>query len=138
MLLEKNTERAIYYLSKSADAGNQFAQYALGKLYLIGKDVEQDKEKAFDYFTRSAAQGNIYAQYFIDHWNDLPHPDLCLMATRLMHQLEQIFADQAAGKSGGRGMTESKLRRRIREKKIAQGHARDDHESVQNQQQQHL
>lgn len=138
MLLEKNTEQAIYYLSKSAGAGNQFAQYALGKLYLIGKDVEQDKEKAFDYFTRSAAQGNIYAQYFIDHWNDLPQPDLCLMATRLMHQLGQVFADQAAGKSGGRGMTESKLRRRIREKKIALGHARDDHESVQNQQQQHL
>ena len=132
MLFDKNIASAIHYLDKAAVAGNPFAQYALGKIYLIGKDVEQDKERAWDYFTRSAEQGNLYAQYFLEHWNEMYHPDLCLMATRLMHHLEQTFADQMADKKGGSGITESKLRRKIREKKIAQGHAGDDHESMQN------
>ena len=51
-----------------------YAQYALGKVYLIGKDVQQDKEPAYDYFLKSAEQGNIYAAYFLEHWNDMPHP----------------------------------------------------------------
>ena len=138
LILDKNIELAVNYLTKAADAGNQFAQYAIGKLYLIGKEVEQDKEKAFDYLTRSAEQGNIYAQFFLDHWNDLYHPDLALMATRLMHQLERAFQDQMAGAKGTKGMTESKLRRKIRDKKIAQGHASDDHASIENEQQQYL
>lgn len=48
----------------AADTENQYAQYALGKVYLIGKDVQQDKELAYDYFLKSAEQGNIYAAYF--------------------------------------------------------------------------
>ena len=50
----------------AADTENQYAQYALGKVYLIGKDVQQDKELAYDYFLKSAEQGNIYAAYFLD------------------------------------------------------------------------
>ena len=50
----------------AADTGNQYAQYALGKVYLIGKDVQQDKELAYDYFLKSAEQGNIYAAYFLE------------------------------------------------------------------------
>lgn len=136
-LVEKNVQEAISFLNIAADTGNQFAQFVLGKLYLMGKEVEQDKEKAWDYFTRSAEQGNIYAQFFLDHWNELYHPDLALMATRLLHQLEQVFTDQMAGRKGNRRITESKLRRRIREKKIAQGHAADDHEAIQDYQQQY-
>lgn len=81
--LPKNIERALHYLDMAAEAGNQYAQYVLGKLYLIGKEVEQDREKAYEYFSRSAEQGNIYAAYFLEHWNDMPHPDLLLMAIRL-------------------------------------------------------
>ena len=130
--LPKNTELALHYLKMAADTGNQYAQYALGKVYLIGKDVQQDKELAYDYFLKSAEQGNIYAAYFLEHWNDMPHPDLFLMATRLMRHLEHIIEENVAGrKSGGRRQgIDRKLARKIRQKKIAQGHAVDDHENM--------
>ena len=127
----KNVELAIRYLEESAGVGNQYAQYVLGKVYLMGREVEQDKEKAYEYFRLAAEQGNVYAAYFLEHWNDMPHPDLLLMATRLMHHLEKIIEDDASGKKGGRraGM-DRKLARKIRQKKIAQGHARDDKEEM--------
>ena len=127
----KNVEPAIRYLEESAGVGNQYAQYVLGKVYLRGKEVEQDKEKAYEYFRLAAEQGNVYATYFLEHWNDMPHPDLLLMATRLMHHLEKIIEDDASGKKGGRraGM-DRKLARKIKNKKIAQGHARDDKEEM--------
>lgn len=127
----KNIELAIRYLEKSAGAGNQYVQYVLGKVYLMGKEVEQDKEKSYEYFRLAAEQGNVYAAYFLEHWNDMPGPDLLLMATRLMHHLEKIIEDDVSGKTGSRrsGM-DRKLARKIKSKKIAQGHARDDREEM--------
>ncbi|WP_148510794.1 MobP3 family relaxase [Hungatella hathewayi] len=129
--VEKNIELAIRYLEESADAGNQYAQYVLGKVYLMGKEVEQDRERAYEYFRLAAEQGNVYAAYFLEHWNAMPHPDLLIMATRLMHHLEKIIEDDVSGKKGGRrsGM-DRKLARKIKSKKIAQGHARDDREEM--------
>lgn len=129
--VEKNVELAIRYLEESASTGNQYAQYVLGKVYLMGKEVEQDRERAYEYFRLAAEQGNVYAAYFLEHWNDMPHPDLLLMATRLMHHLERIIEDDVSGKKGGRrtGM-DRKLARKIKSKKIAQGHARDDREEM--------
>ena len=63
-------------------------------------------------------RGNIYAAYFLEHWNDMPHPDLFLMATRLMRHLEHIIEENVAGrKSGGRRQgIDRKLARKIRQK----------------------
>ena len=55
------------YFTQSAEAGNQYAQYALGKLYL----EEHDQEQAHYWFTQSAAQGNKYSQFFLDRWDSL-------------------------------------------------------------------
>lgn len=131
----KNAAPAIQYLKASARAGNQYAQYALGKLYLAGKDVEQNKEKAYEYFMSAAEQGNVYAAYFLQHWNDMPHPDLFLMASRLMHQLGHIIEEDISGRKrgGNRAGIDRKLARRMKEKKVAQGHAEDDKEMVQTQ-----
>lgn len=116
-------------LTMSAEQNNQYAQYALGKLYLMGRDVPRDREAAMRWFTLSAEQGNIYAQIFLDHPDAYGDPPLILAATRLLHHLSRIFRDEQKRLSNGSGMqVDSKLRRRIREKKIAQGHAPDDHE----------
>lgn len=50
---------------KAAARGNQYAQYRLGRLYLLGEDVPKDVKKAIEYLTASAEQGNQYAQYAI-------------------------------------------------------------------------
>lgn len=81
------------------------------------------------WLTLSAEQGNIYARFFLEYLDSFRDPSLFLAATRLLHHLNRIFRDEQKRLSGGPGMqTESKLRRKIREKKIAQGHAPDDHE----------
>ena len=38
--------RAVEWFAKSAEGGNPYAQYMLGKLYLAGKEVPRDEEKA--------------------------------------------------------------------------------------------
>jgi len=127
--LPKDVETAVEWLTASAEQGNQYAQYALGKLFLVGEDVPRDRETAVRWFTLSAEQGNVCARYFLDHMDSFSNPFLCLAATRLLHHLSRIFRDEQKRLSGSPGMqTESKLRRKIREKKIAQGHAPDDHE----------
>ncbi|KTE92469.1 serine/threonine protein phosphatase [Desulfitobacterium hafniense] len=125
----KDAETAVKWLTASAEQGSQHAQYALGKLFLIGEDVPRDREATVRWFTLSAEQGNVYARYFLDHMNSFSNPFLFLAATRLLHHLSRIFRDEQQRLSCGTGMqTDSKLRRKIREKKIAQGHAQDDHE----------
>ena len=123
---QSDTESAVRWLTESAKQGNQFAQYALGKLYLLGKDVPQDHEAAVYWLTLAAGQGNPYAQYFLDHAESLPSLFSC--ATRLLHHMGSIFQEHPPPSSGGVSFVDSKLRRKIREKKIAMGHKPDDHE----------
>ncbi|MFZ5944273.1 MAG: MobP3 family relaxase [Bacillota bacterium] len=127
--IPKDVEAAVKWLTMSTEMGNQYSQYTLGKLYLMGRDTPRDREAAMRWFTMSAEQGNVYARYFLDHMDSLNKPFLTLAVIRLLHHLSRIFRDEQKRLSGGPGMqTDSKLRRKIREKKIAQGHAPDDHE----------
>ncbi|MGX8710373.1 MAG: MobP3 family relaxase [bacterium] len=125
----KDVDAALRWLTASAEQGNQYAQYALGKLYLAGRDIPRDQKAAVRWFTLSAEQGNIYARLFLDHPDSFRDPSLFLAATRLLHHLSRIFREEQERLPGGlRMQVESKLRRKIRQKKIAQGHAPDDHE----------
>nr|WP_304052983.1 MobP3 family relaxase [Enterocloster clostridioformis] len=132
--LPKDVDTAIHWLEKSAMQENQFAQYALGKLYLCGHDVPRDKEKAVPLLEASAAQGNIYAQFLLDHIDSFRDPSPFLAATRLLHRLENLFREDIRKAAGGTAYhIDRKRRRRLAEKKQAQGHKRDDREPVQQQ-----
>jgi TPR repeat protein len=125
----KDVDTAIKWLTASAEQGNQYAQYVLGKLYLMGYEVPRDREFAVRWLTLSAGQGNIYARFFLDHLDSFRDPSLFLAATRLLHHLSRIFQEEQKKLPRGPVMeVDSKLRRRLRQKKIAQGHAPDDHE----------
>ena len=131
--VNKDTTRAADWFTKSADAGNQYAQYMLGKLCLVGQGVPQDQGQAMDWFSRSAAQGNQYAQLFLDRQNNLRPPSIMLAVTRLLYHMSRIFEDHSLPRSNTGLHVDSKLRRKIQEKKIATGHKPDDHEEEQNQ-----
>ncbi|MBR0596260.1 MULTISPECIES: MobP3 family relaxase [Clostridia] len=126
----KDIQTALQFLTAAAEQGNQYAQYTLGKLYLMGKDVPKDKETAVRWFTLSAAQGNIYAQFFLGHIDDFKDPSVLLAGTRLLHHMSRVFADNAPPLKPPGQRTDRKLLRKLREKKQAQGHARDDHEQT--------
>lgn len=130
----KDVENAVCLLEQSAGQGNPYAQYALGKLFLCGKDVPRDKEKAASYLQAAAGQGNIYAAFLLEHMDSFRDPDLFLAATRLMHRLEKLFREDVHRAAGGSPFhIDRKRRRRLVEKKQAQGHKRDDREPVQQQ-----
>ena len=126
----KDTEAAIRWLTAAAEQGNQYAQYALGKLYLLGKEVQKDRASAIKWFQLAADQGNEYAQYFLEHMDDrLGQPPVAAVVS-LFHHLANIFQEQnQPPPSGGiRVAVDRKLLRKIKAKKIAQGHKADDHE----------
>ena len=123
--VSKNTADTVRWLTESAEQGNQHAQYALGKLCLLGKDVPQDRDAAIRWLTLAAEQGSTYAQYFLDHMDDAP--SLFSGAARLLHHMGRIFQEQIPPLSGEITFVDSKLRRKMQEKKIAHGHKPDDH-----------
>lgn len=126
----KDIPAALQFLTAAAEQGNQYAQYTLGKLYLMGKDVPKDKEAAVRWFTLSAAQGNLYAQFFLDHMDEFKDSSVLLAGTRLLHHMSRVFADNAPPLKPPGQRTDRKLLRKLREKKQAQGHARDDNEQT--------
>lgn len=126
--VKKDIPTALQFLIAAAEQNNQYAQYTLGKLYLMGKDVPRDKDTAVRWLTLSAAQGNLYAQFFLDHMDDFREPSALLAGTRLLHHMSRIFSDNAPTLKTSGQRTDRKLLRKLREKKQAQGHARDDHE----------
>lgn len=126
----KDIETAVHWLTAAADQGNQYAQYALGKLYLLGKEVQKDRASAIKWFQLAADQGNEYAQYFLEHMDDrlgqpprggrrfaVPSSGQHLPGTKPTAALRwyPVAVDR-------------KLLRKIKAKKIAQGHKADDHE----------
>jgi len=58
----QNSEKAIYWLTKAAEQGNEEAQCALGVAYAQGDGVPQSYQEASYWWTRAANQGNAMAQ----------------------------------------------------------------------------
>ena len=105
----------------------------LGKLYLYGDDTPQNKEKAVHYLRASAEQGNIYAQFLLEHMGSSHQPSAVLAATRLLRHLENLFQEDYRKNADTDKFhcMDRKRRRRLAEKKHAQGHKEDDQESAQ-------
>ncbi len=121
----KDVKRALALLTECADEGNQYAQYTLGKAYLLGGDIPQDQEQAVHWLKLSAEQGNQYAKYYLDRVYS------SIFSSTASH-MGRIFQEQRPQPAAGmRVAVDSKLRRKIREKKVAMGHKPDDHEEEQ-------
>ena len=133
ILSEENATReeinkAVEYLKEASENGNQFAQYSLGKIYLNGDFVEKDIYKAIGLFELSSEQDNEYAQFFLDNMDRFYNPSVSLTVSRMFHHMSKIFEDNVPLKSSGVGIKiDSKLMRKLREKKVAQGHKKDDY-----------
>jgi len=125
--VEKDVLQAVIWFSAAAEQDNSYAAYALGKLYLASEDAPQNVEAALRWFRRSAELGNQYARWLLDHWDEFRGPTPFQCAARLLHHLSRVFQEQMP-RPALRVEVDQKLRRRIREKKIAMGHKADDHE----------
>ncbi|WP_313232613.1 MobP3 family relaxase [Tissierella praeacuta] len=127
--ITKDISSAIKWIHLSSEKGNQYGQYLLGKIYLMGEGVPRNKEEAIKWFTLSAEQGNEYAQFFLDNMDKFYNPSVSFVVSKMFHHMSKTFEDNVPLKSSGVGIkVDSKLLRKLREKKITQGHKKDDHE----------
>ncbi len=126
--IPKNLEKAIQYLTSSAEVGNPFSQYLLGKTYLLGKNVPKDKEQAIKWLSLSAEQGNEYAKFFLDNIDKFGEPSVAFVISRLLKHMSKIFEETGMPYRNSNGMKiDSKLLRKLKAKKVAQGHKGDEH-----------
>lgn len=60
---EGNISEAMECFTMSAEQGNTYAQYRLGRLYLDGTEVDKDIDAAVHWLSKAVEQDNEYAQY---------------------------------------------------------------------------
>lgn len=108
---------AVRFLTASATRGNQYAQYALGRLYLSGKQIPQDREAAIHWLTLAAEQGSEYARFLLNRMEDWQRAAVARGVLRLFRQVAGIFQDRQPAPQSGVRFVDSKLRRKLRQKK---------------------
>ena len=118
----KDVQKAIDYLNRAAEKGFDFAEYELGKIYLFGNDAPKDTETALAYLNSAAANGNEYAQALLMQRELFQKQSIHLAIGRLFAYLVKALQEKTEAEFDVKiARTDRKLRRRIAEKKQAQG-----------------
>lgn len=118
----KDIPKAIYNFEIAAENGNDYAEYMLGKIYLYGKEVEYNYDRAIVYLTASAEHGNQYAQQLLHSIKSNRSWSATLGSLRLLGQISRIIKNRLEDECRGKQISiDRKLRRKIEEKKQAQG-----------------
>ena len=92
-----------YWLKRSADNGNDFAAYRLGKEYLSGKNTIKDAETAVSYLRQAADNGSAYAQYLLGK--------LTLMGEGVPKNMDAAYEWFAAARDNGHAYAEFFIKR---------------------------
>ena len=118
----KDVQKAIEHLKRAAENGLNFAEYELGKIYLFGNDIPKDTETALEYLKSAAASGNEYAQALLMQRELFQKQSINLAIGRLFAYLVKALQEKTEAEFDVKiARTDRKLRRRIAEKKQAQG-----------------
>lgn len=118
----KDISKSIDLLETAAVKGNHAAEYLLGKIYLFGTELPQDIESAIRYLTSSASHGNQFAEQLLHGYYHNRNLNAALSSLRILHHLCRVFQNKLSKKSNDTaGGIDRKLRRKIDEKKQAQG-----------------
>ena len=91
--------QAVNWLTHAAEAGLDYAQYTLGKLYRDGESVGHDMTRAVIWFSQAAEQGNMYAMYALGKLHlEADNPAAALRWFRRSAELGNHFAQYRLGK----------------------------------------
>lgn len=118
----KDVQKATDYLKRASEKDFDFAEYELGKIYLFGKDIPKDTEAALEYLKSAAAYGNEYAQALLAQRESFQKQSINLAIGRLFAYLVKTLQEKTEAEFDVKiARMDRKLRRRIAEKKQAQG-----------------
>ncbi len=124
--IPQNIEKAVEWLQKASDKLST-AAYALGKLYLFGKEVPQDRELAVYWLTRASDMGNEFAQRLLDHIDSFEHSRVQNAYMNMLLAFARLIRENYDRADRNLRMhTDKKLRAAIRRKKQALG-IKEDH-----------
>ena len=115
-------QKAVNYFENCADK-NHWASYQLGRIYLFGAaGLTKDKGQAIEWFTKSANDGNEYAQAMLDNISKFENDLLVNTIFSLLVSLSRCIEDDYKQKyKSVRRTVDSRLRRRISQKKLSLG-----------------
>lgn len=114
-------DEAISLLEKSASLGNTSSSYALGKLYLFGREIEKDIDKAKEWLEISAAAGNEYAKNLLENMDRYNQSAVQSAVASLLNSFGKMIYEDYSRNTHSRYITEHKLQNAIRRKKLALG-----------------
>lgn len=118
----KNTPRAVRLLYAASQKGNAWAELLLGKMLLFGKEIPKDERKGLYFLKASADQGNIYAAAIIENREELQKAIAVSSVIRIFAYIANLFEEKQRKDNGrNRMILEHKHRRKIQDKKMAQG-----------------
>lgn len=117
----KDIKKAIKLFEIAAKKGNSFAEYQLGRLYLYGKDVEKDYDKGMEYLKSSAEKGNSYAEQLIHSIENNRDWSASIGIINLLYHLSRTLRNKTEDNKGKHSGIDRKLKRKMDEKKQAQG-----------------
>ncbi len=117
----RDIAKAIRHYEIAAEQAGDYALYRLGKIYLWGDGVDKDYEKAMEYLNAASEKGNPYAEQLLHSVKSNRSWGEVRGAFRLLHHLGRILQNGLNDDKNGKGGIDRKLRRRINEKKQAQG-----------------
>lgn len=89
----KDYATAVKEFTFLAQQGNEVAQVAIGKMYMMGEGVTQDRDQAIKWFKTAAAQDNAAAQFFLGSMYLLPQKDIAEGIKWLRLSAEQGMQD---------------------------------------------
>lgn len=117
----KSIEYALRWLEEAVEDGNHYAEYQLGKLYIFGKEVDKDYDKGMEYLKSAAEKENQYAEQLIHSIENNRNLYAGIGVVNLFYHLSRILRDKTEDNKVGNGIIDRKLRKKINEKKYAQG-----------------
>ncbi len=131
LYLETDIPRAISMFELSAEQGNHFAEFQLGKIYCYGNGVPQDTELGIQWLQASADHGNDHAATLLNYLQQQQKAQTSSAAFGLLGSLAKLLRDDAEQHFQKRQSIDRKLRRQIEEKKQAQGLKSDGYSGMQ-------
>ena len=118
----KDIQKAVRSFELAAENGNNYAEYQLGRIYLYGNGVPKDYDTAMYYLHLAADHGNNYAAQLLHSIRVNGNFAAALASLRLLGHTVRIIQNRLEDERRNRqGSIDRKLRRKIEEKKQAQG-----------------
>lgn len=117
----KDIKKTIKYFEIAAKNGNSYAEYQLGKLYIFGKEIEKDYNIGMEYLKSSAEKGNQYAEQLIHSIENNRDWSASIGIINLLYHLSRTLRNKTEDNKGKYSGIDRKLKRKIDEKKQAQG-----------------